>query len=250
MSVYEESIYKGEQGPQGPEGPQGPQGPEGPQGPTGATGATGPQGPQGPQGEQGPQGPQGETGPQGPQGENGQPFFKYGDFSLGDTLYVVRRNVLFFPFSFDNEYHIGSNNLNEIAYKMNPLSNAYLSNDLRLLLFEPTGEQNIIECKAIFENLKFRTVLFYTQTDSLTVLNRVKLIDGDFTTKIKKMYFLGIESITDEDIYIQKSETVSTGCENRFLTNRSTHVTVGETFNWNNLDLLQTKERLPFILYK
>lgn len=41
MSVYERSIYNGEQGPQGETGPQGPQGP---QGPKGATGAQGPKG--------------------------------------------------------------------------------------------------------------------------------------------------------------------------------------------------------------
>lgn len=44
MSVYERSIYNGEQGPQGPQGPQGEQGPEGPQGPQGAKGATGAKG--------------------------------------------------------------------------------------------------------------------------------------------------------------------------------------------------------------
>lgn len=59
MSVYENSIYKGEKGPQGPQGPQGETGPQGPQGPQGETGPQGPQGPEGPQGPQGPEGPQG-----------------------------------------------------------------------------------------------------------------------------------------------------------------------------------------------
>lgn len=62
MSVYEESIYKGEAGPQGPQGPQGPEGPQGPQGPTGATGAKGATGATGPQGPQGPQGEPGTSG--------------------------------------------------------------------------------------------------------------------------------------------------------------------------------------------